>query len=74
MRNIVDLFAQETQLPNRQLVLGVYLDRFVRDQYPLEVPIFRDHRGRWIPLLPPAGHELPPQLDAKTLAEALAAR
>lgn len=74
MRNIVDLFAQETGRPNRQLVLGVYLDRFLRDGDALDAPIFRDHRGRWLSLLPPAGDELPPISGAQTLAEALAAR
>jgi hypothetical protein len=74
MRNIVDLFAQETGRPNRQLVLGVYLDRFLRDSDALDAPIFRDHRGRWLSLLPPAGDALPPIPDAQTLAEALAAR
>jgi hypothetical protein len=74
MRNILDLFAEQTRTPNRQLVLGVHLERFVRDENPLDAPIFRDHRGRWTPLLPPAGDELPPKLHAHTLAEAISLR
>ena len=73
MRHILDLFAQETDIPNRQLVLGVYLDRFLREHHALETPIFRDHRGRWLSLLPPAGETLPPIPNTQTLAEALAA-
>jgi hypothetical protein len=74
LQHILDLFADETQAPNRQLVLGVYLDRFVQEDFALEAPIFRDHRGRWTPMLPPAGDELPAKLGSQTLAEALLAR
>jgi hypothetical protein len=74
MQNILNLFAEETCTPNRQLVLGVHLDQFVQDEFALEAPIFCDHRGRWMPLLPPAGDELPARLGSQTLAEALLAR
>jgi hypothetical protein len=74
MQNILDLFAEETDTPNRQLLLGVHLDQFLQEEFALEAPIFRDHRGRWTPLLPPAGDELPAKLGSQTLAEALLAR
>jgi len=58
--NILQLFSQQTTIPNRQLYIGVYLDDFLAEGDALCHPIFADHRQPHVALIPPSAVTLPP--------------
>jgi hypothetical protein len=59
--NILDSFARQTSVPNRQLYVGVYLPDFLASEDALCSPIFADHRQAGIPMLPEHTLCLPPR-------------
>ncbi len=61
LRNILSLFAVETNSPDRQLYVGVYLNDFLAEDDALCHPVFRDHRRPRVSLVPPCAAGLPPR-------------
>jgi len=60
VENILTQFAQQTSNFNRSLYLGIWLDDFLATKDALCQPVFDDHRGRLLPLIPRSAVMLPP--------------
>ena len=70
LRNIVALAGATAKNPNRSLFYGAVLADFVRCESPLFTPLFTDHRGLHVSLLPQPQSVISPPVQAAELAPA----
>jgi hypothetical protein len=73
VRNLLALAGAQAKNPQRSLVLAVYLPEYLQHPSPLVTPIFTDHRGQAVSLLPrldvaPAQSEMFPHALAQPVA------
>jgi len=62
VRNLLALASAQAKNPYRALVYGIYLPHYLQHSAPLFAPIFTDHRGQAVRLLPPLA--APPVVEA----------